>query len=229
MTKRYESLIVASLTALVVAHMVITVGSYYASNDGVLAYSKFYTDELFFQRWNFFAPNPGILTEKLWIRCSNEGESSEWIDPVDEVLSKSYYSPLPSNYRRTYALRELTTRVNKSLSEITAKECQKQEFNPSEKTSSNSQSSDVSIGEISICKSAFDKVKKTKVYRDLVNVSKYICQQKFQLSHTVTPAIIISQKHPWPLSLADEASKESPYYKLSVVDFEKGVGECQKN
>lgn len=229
MKSNRERYLVFALYAAVVFHIVATVVTYSLPDDskGLLALGKAYTSDIFFQKWNFFAPSPGVITDKIWIQCHHQED--RWIDPADEILKHSYYSPLPSGYRRTYAIRELSTRVHKSLKAITSEICN-QQAKPSEEFTYANQGHNVDLtaDEMTICKEAFERIKKTKAYIDLVKVSREICDERFAAPSISNPSIILSQKHPFPLSaVADGRLPEKAYYKMSVVDFEKGEGSCQ--
>lgn len=226
--KNTEKLILWSLYVCLGIHIILTTVGYF-SNERTTWGSfrlKSYTDVIFFQKWNFFAPIPGIVMEKIQITCdSDQAFGSLEIDPALEILDRSVYVPFHIDYKKTYGIRDLTLGLIKSTTQFAEDLCKEADVGPTERFSGSSLEHPDLVPlmnkEFIICPRAIEKARKTSEYRRVLAMSKTFCAQKFpSLAKTGFRHLQfrVVQEYPFPIDQKDLREK-SPSFKTSQIAF----------
>lgn len=189
----------------VAVHIVLTMTSYFSSPSSRL---KFYTKEILTQSWNFFAPDPGVFTHKVFVQCGEQ-----WIDPVADNLYMANRVPFYIYYARTFLIRTLSQDYVMKLGVTANRMCSSTAPIDKSLYQANQEGQlDFAVQDRTVCPEVSAFMLKTPEYKQLQNLGKMICDgQKAE-------RITLIQKHPFPYS-ERESAKDKPYYKISAVEL----------
>ncbi|RYE55169.1 MAG: hypothetical protein EOP48_10780 [Sphingobacteriales bacterium] len=226
---KWTGLIKLAISIIVVMHLIITPVSYFSktSPSSGIFNIKNYTEIFLFQKWNFFAPIPGTITEKILINCNSEKHPTKLdLDPAEEILNQTEYIPFHPNYKRTYVIRDLTLAMIKKAAFVKKTTCKPQEFEPAKlhlaETISESSNylKDLTSESLDLCPEGNKKLKRTQEYRRIVSLSKKFCRSKYPddpLESWNNLELVVLQKHPFPLE--EKELKTNRTHKISRLSL----------
>lgn len=153
----------------------------------------------FSQNWHFFAPTPGIDTDKLYLGCSTDKKIS-WFDPSRHVMDRANKVPFAVEGKISYIYVNVAKQLRKQIDLKVQEYCKKNPENEKEYL---------------ICDQAIEEVLKTKEYKKAEDFGMYHCEEYFNKKPT---SVIITSvvKKPFPFTKRSEIF-EKKYYDLSAI------------
>lgn len=162
-----------------------------------------YTAKFFSQKWTFFAPLPGIYTDKIWVACTSNFQT-KWFDPVEDLLQKArkshYFS---SDWKVLYLHRHVASELYKRVTQEILTSCSNKSTNG---------------GVAEFCESAEKSVRRSAEYTRALNYALEICvKEKIHTFENVK--LILIKKSPFPFSNRNDFFTK-PYFNLNEIVFE---------